>query len=88
VARTASFLPALFIARLFAAVTPLPNLAPTWNMAPARDARVVPSHRWRALPRRPEVGLDALLHQGPEEWRDDPDGTLLGHAGRPIIARL
>jgi putative SOS response-associated peptidase YedK len=41
VARYASFLPALLIARLFAAVTPLPNLALTWNMAPARDARVV-----------------------------------------------
>ena len=32
--RYASFLPAEFIARLFATVNPLPNLAPTWNMAP------------------------------------------------------
>ena len=39
--RYASFLPAEFIARLFAAVNPLPNLAPTWNMAPTMDAPVV-----------------------------------------------
>jgi putative SOS response-associated peptidase YedK len=35
------FLPAEFIARLFATVNPLPNLAPTWNMAPTMDAPVV-----------------------------------------------
>ena len=39
--RYASFLPAEFIARLFATVNPLPNLAPTWNMAPTMDAPVV-----------------------------------------------
>jgi hypothetical protein len=39
--RYASFLPAEFIARLFATVNPLPNLAPTWNMAPTMDAAVV-----------------------------------------------
>ena len=39
--RYASFLPAEFIARWFAAVNPLPNLAPTWNMAPTMDAPVV-----------------------------------------------
>jgi putative SOS response-associated peptidase YedK len=39
--RYASFLPAEFIARLFASVNPLPNLAPTWNMAPTMDAPVV-----------------------------------------------
>jgi putative SOS response-associated peptidase YedK len=39
--RYASFLPAEFIARLFATVNPLANLAPTWNMAPTMDAPVV-----------------------------------------------
>lgn len=39
--RYASFLPAEFIARLFATVNPLPNLEPTWNMAPTMDAPVV-----------------------------------------------
>lgn len=39
--RYASFLPAEFIARLFATVNPLPNLSPTWNMAPTMDAPVV-----------------------------------------------
>ena len=39
--RYASFLPAEFIARLFATVNPLPNLAPTWNMAPTMEAPVV-----------------------------------------------
>jgi putative SOS response-associated peptidase YedK len=39
--RYASFLPAEFIARLFATVNPLPNLAPTRNIAPTMDAPVV-----------------------------------------------
>jgi hypothetical protein len=34
----ASFLPLEFIAQLFATVNPLPNLVPTWNMAPTMDA--------------------------------------------------
>jgi len=52
--RYASFLPAEFIARLFATVNPLPNLSPTWNMAPTMDAPVI---------RRPSSGerhLDVL----------------------------
>ena len=39
--RYASFLPAEFIARLFATVNPLPSFAATWNMAPTIDAPVV-----------------------------------------------
>jgi putative SOS response-associated peptidase YedK len=39
--RYGSFLPAEFLARLFATVNPPPNLAPTWNMAPTKDAPVV-----------------------------------------------
>jgi putative SOS response-associated peptidase YedK len=39
--RYASFLPAAALARLFGTVNPLPNLEPTWNMAPTLDAPVV-----------------------------------------------
>jgi putative SOS response-associated peptidase YedK len=39
--RYASFLPAEAIAKIFGTVNPLPNLAPTWNMAPTMDAPVV-----------------------------------------------
>jgi hypothetical protein len=39
--RYASFLPPEFLARLFATVNPLPNLRPTWNLAPTDDAPVI-----------------------------------------------
>ena len=39
--RYASFLPAEYLARLFATVNPLPNLETTWNMAPTMDAPTV-----------------------------------------------
>ena len=39
--RYASYLPPEFIARLFGTVNPLPNLQPTWNLAPTDDAPVV-----------------------------------------------
>jgi putative SOS response-associated peptidase YedK len=39
--RYASFFPAEFIARRFATANPLPNLDPTWNMAPTMEAPVV-----------------------------------------------
>src|ERR1700722_2534751 len=42
--RSASFLPAEFIARLFSTANALPNLEPTWNMAPTKDAPVVRRH--------------------------------------------
>ena len=58
--RYASFLPAEFIARLFATVNPLPNLAPTWNMAATMDTSVV-----RIIDG--ERHLDALLHERAEE---------------------
>ena len=53
--RYASLLPAEAIARIFGTVNPLPNLAPSWNVAPTLDAAVVR--------RRPETGerhLDLL----------------------------
>jgi putative SOS response-associated peptidase YedK len=39
--RYASYLPPEFLARLFQTTNPLPNLQPTWNLAPTRDAPVV-----------------------------------------------
>ena len=39
--RYASFLPAEAIAKIFGTINPLPNLAPTWNMAPTMDAPIV-----------------------------------------------
>lgn len=39
--RYASVIPAEFLGRLFATVNPLPNLQPTWNMAPTKEAPVV-----------------------------------------------
>ena len=39
--RYASFLPAEALARLFGTTGPLPNLEPTWNMAPTKDAPIV-----------------------------------------------
>jgi putative SOS response-associated peptidase YedK len=41
----ASFLPAEALARLFGTVNPLPNLEPTWNLAPTKDAPVVRASR-------------------------------------------
>ena len=53
--RYASFLPAKAVARLFHTVNPLPNFAPTWNMAPTQDAMVVRHH-----PETGERHLDLL----------------------------
>lgn len=52
-----SFLPPEFIAQLFSTVNTLPNLKPTWNMVPTKDA----------VRRHPDVGPDAVFHEGPEE---------------------
>ena len=75
--RYASFLPAEFVARLFATVNPLPNLAPTWNMAPTMDAPVVRVHRESG-----ERHLDVL------KWGLVPYFTKdLKKARKPINAR-
>jgi putative SOS response-associated peptidase YedK len=42
--RYANFLPAEAIARLFRTVNPLPNSAPSWNVAPTQPAMVVRRH--------------------------------------------
>ncbi len=74
--RYASFLPPAFLARLFGTVNPLPNLEPTWNMAPSRDAPVV------RLSRDDERHLVAL------KWGLVPYFTKdLKKARKPINAR-
>jgi hypothetical protein len=54
-------------AKLFTTVNPLPNLAPTWNMAPTMDAPVARLHSNGALPWRIEVEPAAIFHERPEE---------------------
>jgi putative SOS response-associated peptidase YedK len=61
--RYASFLPAEALARIFGTKNPLPNLEPSWNVAPTQDAAVVRRHpdtghrhldlvKWGLLPAR------------------------------------
>jgi putative SOS response-associated peptidase YedK len=74
--RYASFLPAESLARLFSTVNPLPNVEPTWNMAPTKDAPVVRLHP------DGERHLDAL------KWGLVPYFTKdLKKARKPINAR-
>ena len=74
--RYASFLPAEAIAQIFGTVNPLPNLEPTWNMAPTKDAPVV------RLSREGQRHLDAL------KWGLVPYFTKdLKKARKPINAR-
>jgi putative SOS response-associated peptidase YedK len=75
--RYASFLPPELIARLFGTTNSLPNLKPTWNMAPTMDAPVVRRH-----PETGERHLDAL------SWGFVPAFTKsLKEARRPVNAR-
>jgi len=75
--RYASFLPPDLIARLFGTKNPLPNLKPTWNMAPTMDAPVVRRH-----PDSGDRHLDALT------WGFVPAFTkTLKEARRPVNAR-
>ncbi len=75
--RYASFLPAEATARLFAALGPLPNAAPSWNVAPTQNAMAVRRH-----PESGERRLDLL------SWGLVPHFTKdLKSARRPINAR-
>ncbi len=75
--RYASFLPPDLIARLFGTTNALPNLKPTWNMAPTMDAPVVRRH-----PETGERHLDLLT------WGFVPAFTkTLKEARRPVNAR-
>jgi len=75
--RYASHLPPELLARLFRTMNPLPNLKPTWNMAPTLDAPVIRLH-----PESGERHLDVL------EWGLLPYFTKdLKAARKPINAR-
>jgi putative SOS response-associated peptidase YedK len=74
--RYASYLPPDAIARLFGTVNPLPNLQPTWNLAPTDDAPVI------RLAANGERHLDVL------KWGLVPYFTKdLAAARKPINAR-
>jgi putative SOS response-associated peptidase YedK len=75
--RYASFLPAEALAAMFGTVNPLPNIAPSWNVAPTQRAPVVRRH-----PESGERHLDLL------SWGLVPRFTkTLAQARRPINAR-
>ena len=75
--RYASYLPPEVIAQLFGTVNPLPNLQPTWNMAPTKVAPVVLRH--------PESGE---RHLAAQKWGLVPYFTKdLKKARKPINAR-
>ncbi len=75
--RYAAFLPAEAIARLFSTTNRLPNLAPSWNLAPSQPALVVRRH--------PDLGARHLDVLG---WGLFPHFTKdADHARRPINAR-
>jgi putative SOS response-associated peptidase YedK len=75
--RFSSTLSAEFIRRLFGTEGDIPNLAPSWNLAPSQDALVVRRHRESGTRR-----LDAL------KWGLVPNFTKdLKGAPKPINAR-
>jgi putative SOS response-associated peptidase YedK len=75
--RYVSHLPPEEIARLFGTVNPLPNIVPTWNLAPSQDALVVRRH-----PQTGQRHLDVLRWGLLPHFTKDPE-----HARRPINAR-
>ena len=75
--RYASVIPADRIHRLFRTVNPTPNLQPTWNMPPTRDAAVVRLH-----PESKARHLDLLRWGLVSHWVKDLKATR-----QPINAR-
>jgi len=75
--RYASHLPAAAIARLFRSSGPLPDIAPSWNVAPTQSAPVVRRH-----PETGERRLDLLSWGFLPHWTKDTKA-----ARRPINAR-
>ena len=69
-------MPAAAIARLFRTTGPIPNVAPSWNVAPTQSAPVVRRH-----PESGERRLDLLI------WGFLPTCTKDAKARRPINAR-
>ena len=70
--RYAVFLPADAIVALFKTEGPVPNWAPTWNMAPTRDAPVVRRH-----PETGERRLDLLRWGLVPHWAKDPKSVRM-----------
>lgn len=70
--RYAAFLPADAIVALFHTSGPVPNWAPTWNMAPTRDAPVVRVH-----PESGERRLDLLRWGLVPHWAKDPKSVRM-----------
>jgi putative SOS response-associated peptidase YedK len=68
--RYASSQPPEFVARLFRTVNALPNVAPSWNIAPSQDAIVVRRH-----PETGERNLDLLQWGLVPHWSKDPPKT-------------
>ena len=75
--RYASFLPPEAIARLFHTAGALPNVAPSWNVAPSQQGMAVRRH-----PETGERHLDLLTWGLVPHWTKD-----LRAARRPINAR-
>jgi putative SOS response-associated peptidase YedK len=75
--RYATFLPAEAIVALFRTSGPVPNWAPTWNMAPTRDAPVIRLH-----PDSKERRLDLLRWGLLPHWAKDAKSVR-----QPINAR-
>jgi putative SOS response-associated peptidase YedK len=75
--RFASFLPAEALRQIFGTVNPLPNLAPSWNLAPTQPAPVVRLH-----PETKQRHLNVLIWGLVPYFTDD-----LRSARRPINAR-
>jgi putative SOS response-associated peptidase YedK len=70
--RYATFLPPEAVVALFQTKGPIPNWAPTWNMAPTRDAPVVRLH--------PDTGdrrLDLLRWGLVPHWAKDPKSVRM-----------
>jgi len=75
--RYASFIPADRLHRLFRTANPTPNLQPTWNMAPTREAPVVRLH-----PETKQRRLDLLRWGLVPHWARDPKATRQPINGR------
>jgi putative SOS response-associated peptidase YedK len=70
--RYATFLPPEAVVALFQISGPIPNWAPTWNMAPTRDAPVVRLH-----PETGERRLDLLRWGLVPHWAKDPKSVRM-----------
>ena len=75
--RFASTTPPEAIARMVKAVNPVPNFAPSWNIAPSQQAMAVRRH-----PKTGERHLDLLTWGFVPHWAGDPNT-----ARKPINAR-